>query len=432
MIYAFSIPLLCLIGAAIIAGVTISLEKLGPIRSKQLMRRHKKSAFLHRWLSKLHRHFEWDDFFFILNATRSILLLDYAMSESFYLITEVFPQDVITETPIPILLLTILITLAIALVADVIIRIFSNHWPKAILRITLFPTSFLSILFVPLTSPLLVLSKSLFKSKEPTEGETPRKVAQAKILDLIQDTEFASYLDPVQRRLLSRVVAFQERIVREIMVPRVDVIALSSKATVHEAAAAFAAEQYSRIPVYQDTVDQICGVLLYKDLLSVYTANHKDDALSQTIESLVKPIIYAPETKKISKLLQEFRKKQSHLAIVVDEYGGTEGIVSIEDILEELVGEIEDEHDIDEEELATQDGNAWVLDARMSIHDIEKETGITIPPSPEYDTIGGYVFHRAGTIPAAGWRMHHEHFELEVLSSTDRAIEKVRILPAAS
>ena len=432
MVYVFSIPLLCLIGAAIITGMCISLEKLGPIRSKQLMRQHKKSAFLYQLLSKLHRHFEWDDFFFILNATRNILLLDYAMSESFYLITEVFPQDVVSDTPIHILLLSILITLAIALIADVAIRIFSNKWPKAILRIMIFPTSLLSTLFVPLTSPLLALSKSLFKSKALTEGETPRKVAQAKILDLIQDTEFASYLDPVQRRLLSRVVAFQERIVREIMVPRVDVIALSSRATVQEAASAFAAEQYSRIPIYQETVDQICGVLLYKDLLSFYTENRHNDALHQTIGSLVKPVIYAPETKKISKLLQEFRKKQSHLAIVVDEYGGTEGIASIEDILEELVGEIEDEHDIDEEDLATQDGNAWVLDARMSIHDIEKETGITIPPSPEYDTIGGYVFHRAGTIPAVGWRMHHENFELEVLSSTDRAIDKIRLMPTAS
>lgn len=432
MVYLFSIPLLCLIGAAIISGVAVSLEKLGPIRSKQLMRKHSKAAFLHRLLSKLHRHFQWDDFSFILNATRSILLLNYAMSGSFYLLTDIFPQDVISDVPIHILLLSILVTLIVALIADVTIRIFSNQWPKAVLRIVFLPTSLVATIFIPLTSPLLALSKSLFKSKEPTEGETPRKVAQAKILDLIQDTEFANYLDPVQRRLLSHVVAFQERIVREIMVPRVDVVALSSKATVQEAATAFAAEQYSRIPVYEDTVDHICGVLLYKDLLSIYTSDHQETALNQTVESLIKPIIYAPETKKISKLLQEFRKKQSHLAIVVDEYGGTEGIASIEDILEELVGEIEDEHDIDEEDLATQDGSTWVLDARMSIHDIEKETGIIIPPSPEYDTIGGYVFHRAGTIPAAGWRMHHENFELEVLSSTDRAIDKIRLMPAGN
>jgi len=282
------------------------LHKLGPIRSKQLIRIHSKSGFLYRLLNKIHRHFEWDDFFFVLNFTRSILLLDYAMSECFYLLTKVFPQDVISDTPIHFLLISVLITLVIALVADAIIRLLSVRWPKAILRVTLFPSSLLAVLFLPLISPLLALSKSLFRSRELADGETLPNVAQAKILDLIQDAEFASYLDPVQRRLLSRVVAFQERIVREIMVPRVDVVALSAKATVQEAASAFAAEQYSRIPVYQETVDQICGVLLYKDLLSFYTKNHSNDSLSQAIEGLMKPIIYAPETKKISKLLQEF------------------------------------------------------------------------------------------------------------------------------
>ena len=118
------------------------------------------------------------------------------------------------------------------------------------------------------------------------------------------------------------------------------------------------------------------------------------------------------------------------MAIIVDEYGGTEGIVTIEDILEELVGEIEDEYDTEDETLfkAHKTGE-WIVDAKMSINDIEKELGVAIPHSPEYDTIGGYIFHRAGTIPAKGWRIHHENFELEILSSTERAIDKIRIIP---
>ena len=144
----------------------------------------------------------------------------------------------------------------------------------------------------------------------------------------------------------------------------------------------------------------------------------------------MKPVIYAPENKKISKLFQEFKKEKIHLAIIVNEYGGTEGIVTIEDILEELVGEIEDEYDTEEErQFWKLPSGSVVVDAKMSIIDVEEKIGIKIPPSVEYETIGGYVFHRAGTIPSKGWKIHLEEFELEVLISNDRCIEKIRITP---
>ena len=133
---------------------------------------------------------------------------------------------------------------------------------------------------------------------------------------------------------------------------------------------------------------------------------------------------------KISQLLQEFRHKQIHLAIVVDEWGGTEGIVTIEDVLEELVGEISDEYDTSSELLYTKSPSGdWIVDAKMSIIDILEDLNISIPQGPEYDTIGGYIFHRAGTIPSKGWKIHHDDFELEVLGSNERAIEKIRITP---
>jgi CBS domain containing-hemolysin-like protein len=139
-------------------------------------------------------------------------------------------------------------------------------------------------------------------------------------------------------------------------------------------------------------------------------------------------VLYTPETKKISQLLQEFRSKQIHLAIVVDEYGGTEGIVTIEDILEELVGEIADEYDINEEVMySAMPSGGWIVDAKMSILDIDEELGIKIPHSPEYDTIGGYIFHRAGSIPSKGWKIHQDEFGLEILSSNDRSIGKIKI-----
>ena len=215
------------------------------------------------------------------------------------------------------------------------------------------------------------------------------------------------------------------------MVPRIDMFTLSDATSIKKAAQAFLEEGYSRIPVWKENVDNIVGALYYKDLLNLYFhASQSPNDLNSPIKNLLKPIVYAPETKKISQLLQVFRNKQIHLAIVVDEYGGTEGIVTIEDILEELVGEIADEYDYDEESLFTiLPSGGWIVDAKMTIIDIEDELGINIPQSPEYDTVGGYIFHKAGAIPPKGWRLHQDDFDLEVLSSSERTVEKIRITP---
>jgi CBS domain containing-hemolysin-like protein len=254
---------------------------------------------------------------------------------------------------------------------------------------------------------------------------------QDKILELVMESELHHQLSVQDKKLMISVASFKDRIAREIMVPRIDIVMLSSNSTVDEAAKNFVAEGYSRIPVYKNTLDNINGVLLYKDLLNVYLQQHDSSILKTTsIESLIKPVVYTPETKKISILLQEMKAKQIHMAIVVDEYGGTEGIVTIEDILEELVGEIADEYDDLQEEVLFKPHpqGGWIVDAKMNIVDIEKEMAILIPQSPEYDTVGGYIFHRAGAIPTKGWKIHHENFDLEILKTSDRSVEKVRII----
>lgn len=262
----------------------------------------------------------------------------------------------------------------------------------------------------------------------------PEVDMRGKILQLLHDSDLGPYFDQSDKKLLSSVVSFKERIAREVMVPRIDLFSLPVDTTLQEATESFLAQGYSRIPVYRESVDNIIGVLLFKDVLKQYARAFSDAELEKrrtdTIERLLKPVLYTPETKKISQLLQEFRSRQIHLAIVVDEWGGTEGIITIEDILEELVGEIADEYDIDEEIMfSVLPGGGWVVDGKMNILDIEEELGIKIPQSPEYDTLGGYIVHRAGAIPSKGWRIHHDEFDLEVLSSDERAVDKIRITP---
>ena len=169
---------------------------------------------------------------------------------------------------------------------------------------------------------------------------------------------------------------------------------------------------------------------MYKDVLAKYMeyARKGDKAVLQSpISTLVKNVIYTPETKKISQLLQDFRKQQLHLAIIVDEYGGTEGIVTIEDILEEIVGDISDEYDQEEALFIPLSEGGWLIDSRMSILDIEEQLGIEIPQDGDYETIGGYIFHETGTIPEKGLMILKPEFELEVIRSNDRRVEKLRI-----
>lgn len=412
--------------------VLAALRKLGPIRSKRLFRGFPKTFFLFRLLRKIHHKFDWNELFFVLNFTKNTFLLGFAITSCFFFLTTVFGADTLSQTPLSLLLYSAGITMVIALLVDALMRLVSIVWPIATLKTTFFPSGIITTALLPITSLLLTVLKSIFPSQEPKESMSAPRLAQDKIMELIHDHDLSSYLEPMQRKLLTSIATFQERIAREIMVPRINVATLDIKASIKDASELFCKEQYSRIPVYRENVDQICGVLLYKDVLHVYMENagKTSDFQNAAIEPLVKPCLYAPETKKISKLLQEFRKEQNHMAVIVDEYGGTEGIVTIEDILEELVGEIEDEYDTDDETLFKPDKTGeWIVDAKMSINDIEKELNVAIPHSPEYDTIGGYIFHRAGTIPAKGWRIHHENFELEILSSSDRAIDKIRIIP---
>ncbi|MBS0626987.1 MAG: HlyC/CorC family transporter, partial [Verrucomicrobia bacterium] len=290
-----------------------------------------------------------------------------------------------------------------------------------------------------LTLPCLPFLFIHFKIKQlfTLKAETPQKLPfrlQDKIIDHLSDSDLGKYLDKTETKLIHTVLSFKDRIVREVMVPRIDVFSLPVETTIKEAARFFSIEGYSRIPVYKESVDKIIGVLLYKDVLSVYTKhienNEPETELNKSVEQLIKPALYTPETKKIAGLLQEFRNKQIHLAIVVDEYGGTEGIVTIEDILEELVGEIEDEYDTQETKTYFPlSSGGWIVDAKIGIITLEEELGVKIPHNPEYDTIGGFIFHRTGSIPSQGWKVHLDDVDLEILTSDERSIQKVKITP---
>jgi CBS domain containing-hemolysin-like protein len=351
---------------------------------------------------------EWDDVYLILNLTKHLVLLFYTTCLFLFFLKIKFN-----------VLLAILLLVLISLAFNFIIQFF-DFFSKRLFYVTSFISTIYIFLFYPITSLFLKLSKKIFEKKTQT----------VQLMDIFYNLDIKKIIDP---KILSSLITFNKKVAREVMIPRVKVFSLSSKTTIKEASSLILSEGYSRIPVYKDKIDNIIGVLMYKDVLKTYIqteTENKENLLDSTIDMLIKPVIYAPENKKISHLFQEFRTKQRHMAIIVNEYGGTEGIITIEDILEELVGEIQDEYDVDEERQFWQlPNNSWIVDAKTSIIDIEKKLNIHIPHSPEYETISGFLFHRAGAIPKKGWSLHLDEFDIEVLISNERSIEKIKITP---
>ena len=408
------LALIALFGSSLITGISASMQRLGKAQAELLA---------HRGLAKfLFKKAKRDPLGYCLSITKNILLICFTFAAFAYIYPH-FTQD----EPRSHLFLSGISILAIAVLTDYAFRAMALFRPISFFKGLVQVTSVYLIVLWPLS---LLLFKAL-SYLHPSAKETTSIRIKDKILEILHDSEFAPYLDPNDQKLILSVVSFKERIAREVMVPRIDMTTLSAETPVKDAAQEFLKEGYSRIPVWKESVDNIIGALYYKDLLNIYFSHSENKKeLDASIEKLIKPIVYAPETKKINQLLQEFRSKQIHLAIVVDEYGGTEGIVTIEDILEELVGEIADEYDFDEEALfSVLPSGGWIVDAKMTILDIEDKLGVNIPQSPEYDSVGGFIFHKAGAIPSKGWRLHQDEFDIEVLSSSERSIEKIRISP---
>jgi putative hemolysin len=388
---------------------------------------------------------EYEGIFFGSIVAQNLCRFCFAAASVFFLSQTKTFQDIFfsprPEEPIEFSIFWVILnflgfTILSFIVGDYIPRIFGTIVPKSALYLASPITSIFLFLVFPFNYVFLKLSLSLTRILHVDHLHLPATQAKQEILDIIEEASFGPTLDSHDKKLVGAVLSFKERTAREVMVPRVELFSLSCDLSIKEAAKLLQKEGFSRTPVYRENLDNIIGVLMYKDLLAKYMEYEKkgndSKILEAPIETIQKSVLYAPETKKLSSLLQEFRKKQVHLAIVVDEYGGTEGVVTIEDILEEIVGDISDEYDKEEELYKILPNGAFIVDARMNISDIEEQLKISIPEEPAYDTLGGFIYQLTGTIPAKGFTIHYDDVEIEILSSNEKSVEKVKISPFSS
>jgi CBS domain containing-hemolysin-like protein len=271
----------------------------------------------------------------------------------------------------------------------------------------------------PLTLALLTVGTARSDRPAANGSDVPEDVAAP-----ANGAETEPLQEGQARALLRTLVDFRETMVREVMTPRPDIVAVEAEATAAQLHTVFREQQYSRMPVFQDTLDNVVGIVSVKDLM-VKTPTLEPEA---AITPLLRPATFVPETKRVIDLLQDFQRNRLQMAVVVDEYGGTAGLVTLEDLIEEIVGEIRDEYDVEAEPVVDEGAGRFVFSGKAHVHELADRMHVT-PEGEGYETVGGYLLSRLGRVPAVGERFDVDGLCVEVLEAERRRINRVRISP---
>ena len=268
------------------------------------------------------------------------------------------------------------------------------------------------------------LRRSTLKALGGNANRSEKDLAEADIMAAVEMGERQGLLEQGEKTMIESLLHFREADVEEVMTPRTDMVCFEAAETVEEVIPKAVACGHSRIPVYRKKVDDIIGVLYVKDLLR----HAADDGMqSLHIEKLVRKSHFVPENKNLHELLAEFRADRFHIAVVLDEYGGTTGLVTIEDILEEIVGEIEDEYDTAGRDQIRKAGeNTYDIDGRTSIQDINRALSIELPESDDYETVAGFLFSEIGHVPKEGEEFTTTEVDFKVIRADERTIKRIR------
>ncbi len=243
---------------------------------------------------------------------------------------------------------------------------------------------------------------------------------EEEIQSLIDEGEQQGLITEDEGEMIQSIFSFRDKVAREIMVPRIDAVCISKTAKVSELIDLIVDKGHSRIPVYEDNIDNIIGILHAKDLLPFWGQDNFDWT------KILRHPYFVPETKKISEILRDLRNKKSHMAVVVDEYGGTSGILTMEDIIEEIIGEIQDEYDYDDKRLVKVDDDTIIADARVDIEDVMEFFNEEVPEG-KFETIGGFIISLLGRVPEVNEVIRFNDLEMLVEAADDRRVRRVRV-----
>lgn len=309
-----------------------------------------------------------------------------------------------------------LVSFAIYLTLFDLLPRFLISWNKKIILELFLPSYKFPYL---LSKPFLFLAKPKISEKEE---EQEREASEEEIQAFIDEAKEEGIIEKEEGVLLKSVVEFGDTMVREIMTPRVDIICIRKDANLKQLRDLVIKEKHSRIPIYKDRIDNIEGIIIAKDLLKYSADKYNKDST----EPLIRPVYFVPEAMKVAELLKEFQKRKQKLAIVVDEHGGVSGLVTMEDLVEELVGEIKDEYDLEEVQITKMAPLDYVVPGEAEVEEIEELFDLDLAED-DYITVSGLITHHLGRLPQKGEEFKIKGLSLEILDVDQKKIKKLRI-----
>ena len=305
---------------------------------------------------------------------------------------------------------------------DYLPRLLNSLWKNAVLKALLpaFP------LVRTLGAPVLALVRNLVQREEQREDrEEGREATEEEIKTFIDEATEEGIIDKGQDELLRSVVEFGDTVVREIMTPRVNMVCIRKDTTIDNLKDLIIREKYSRVPVYKDRLDNIEGVVMAKDLLEYADEKHK----VQSIEGLIRPVAFVPESMPVADLLKEFKKDKQKLAVVIDEHGGVSGLVTMEDVVEEIVGEIQDEYDTEEAQITENGPLDFTVSGATEVEELEELFDVELAED-DFITVGGLITHSLGRLPQKGEALTVKGLSVDILDVDQKKIKKLRIRKA--
>jgi putative hemolysin len=384
--------IVCFIVAALASGTETALTSVGRLRVRFLAEQGSKAAgILQRLRADPNRYLSTvlftNTLALIVASTATTLLTDslfakWGIPAAFHLWLA--------------LLVSFLLSVVLLIAAEVTPKTLAIRYAERVALAAAGPVDRLATALGPVLWAVTIVSRAL------TGGRAARApyLTEQELLTLLHVSEEQGVIEEQEHQMIHGIIEIGDKTVREIMVPRTDIVAVERSAPLKEIVKVFKEHRHTRLPVYQVDIDHVVGLLHTKDLLLYYTLS---SAQEFDIEKMLRPIRFTPEQKKVDELLHEMRTEKVHMMIVLDEYGGTAGLVSLEDLLEEIVGEIRDEYDsAEEEELVVLNDHEARVDAGFPLEELNSRLGLAIEESGDYDSVGGYVHAQLGRIATTG------------------------------
>ena len=327
----------------------------------------------------------------------------------------------ISESPDIIFLQIIVVSLILIIFGEILPKIIAIRYSNKFAEIVYTPLIIIIKLFNPITFILNLINKFIlnFIPKKEKSFDTEEE------LEILAELgEEGVSLDEDESDMIKSIFKFDDKTVREIMTPRVDISGLSTTSTIDDALDFISNKQYSKIPIYKENIDDIVGILYAKDLVPYLIGSRP----SIDLRSISREVYFVPEQKPIDDLLSDFRKQRKSLAIVVDEWGGTSGLVTLEDIVEEVMGEIRDPYDIEDSPVEIKNDGSYIVDGKISVYDLEEEIeGMKFPENRDYDTLAGLILDRLEDIPKINQSIEYDDWIVRVISLDGNRIKEVQI-----